>query len=60
MEKNGRQLLLAGFGGIAVFIIWTMLIQTVDVQPVGQNGTNIGFAGVNQRTVSAPCTQRIR
>ena len=48
MEKNGRKLLLAGLGFMAVFIIWTMLIQTVDVQPVGQNGTNIGFAGSNQ------------
>ena len=48
MEKNGRKLLLAGLGMMAAFIVWTMLIQTVDVQPVGQNGTNIGFAGVNQ------------
>lgn len=48
MEKNGRKLLLAGLGVLAAFVIWTMLIQTVDVQPVGQNGTNIGFAGVNQ------------
>ncbi|MBP1534800.1 MAG: phosphatase PAP2 family protein [Ruminiclostridium sp.] len=48
MEKNGRKLLFAGSGFMAVFIIWTMLIQTVDVQPVGQNGTNIGFAGLNQ------------
>ena len=48
MEKNGRKLLFAGFGFMAAFIIWTMLIQNIDVQPVGQNGTNIGFAGSNQ------------
>ena len=48
MEKNGRKLLLAGLGTMVAFVIWTMLIQTVDVQPVGQNGTNIGFAGLNQ------------
>ena len=48
MKKNGRKLLLAGLGMMAAFIVWTMLIQTVDVQPVGQNGTNIGFAGLNQ------------
>ena len=35
MEKNGRKLLLAGLGTMAAFVIWTMLIQTVDVQPVG-------------------------
>ncbi len=48
MEMNGRKLLLTGLGTLGAFVIWTMLIQTVDVQPVGQNGTNIGFAGVNQ------------
>lgn len=37
------------WGGILLlgFIIWTLLIRTVDVQPVGVNGTNIGFAAVN-------------
>ena len=29
------------------FVFWTFLIQTVDVQPVGVNGTNVGFATVN-------------
>ena len=48
MEKNGNKLLPAGFGIMTVFVIWTVLIQTVDVQPVGQNGTDIGFAGLNQ------------
>ena len=48
MENNGIRQLLAGFGALTAFIIWTMLIQTVDVQPVGQNGTNLGFAGLNQ------------
>ena len=41
--------LLAGIGLIAVFIFWTILVQCVDVQPVGQNGTNIGFAAFNVR-----------
>lgn len=30
-----------------VFVIWTWLIQKVDVQPVGQNGTDVGFAVFN-------------
>ena len=34
---------------LTAFIIWTILIQTVDVQAVGQNGTNIGFAAINVR-----------
>lgn len=30
-----------------VFVIWTWLIQKVDVQPVGQKGTAVGFAALN-------------
>ena len=32
---------------MAAFALWTVLIQCVDVQPVGQNGTNVGFATFN-------------
>lgn len=39
--------LIAGISALLLFVIWTFLIQTVDVQPVGQNGTNIGFASLN-------------
>ena len=39
--------LLAGVGLIGVFALWTVLIQYVDVQAVGQNGTKIGFADFN-------------
>ena len=39
--------LLAGAGLIAAFALWTVLIQCVDVQAVGQNGTKIGFADFN-------------
>ena len=47
MKKNGKQVLF--FGGIFIiaFAIWTALIQMVDVQPLGQNATNIGFATFN-------------
>lgn len=30
-----------------MFAVWTVLILTVDVQPLGQNGTGIGFATFN-------------
>ncbi|MCR5410498.1 MAG: phosphatase PAP2 family protein [Lachnospiraceae bacterium] len=39
--------LLAGVGLIGAFALWTVLIQCVDVQAVGQNGTKIGFADFN-------------
>ena len=32
---------------LAMFAVWTVLILTVDVQPLGQNGTSIGFATFN-------------
>lgn len=36
-----------GIGLIVAFIVWTGLILFVDVQPLGQNGTHIGFATFN-------------
>ena len=39
--------LLTGVGLIGAFALWTVLIQYVDVQAVGQNGTKIGFADFN-------------
>ncbi len=47
MKKNGMKNLLFGGIFIATFVLWTVLIQMVDVQPLGQNGTNIGFATLN-------------
>lgn len=47
MKNNGKKGMAIGIGLILAFCLWTFLIQTVDVQPVGVNGTNIGFAGVN-------------
>ena len=47
MKKSGKQVLFLGGIFIVAFAMWTALIQMVDVQPVGQNGTNIGFATFN-------------
>ncbi len=47
MKNRGKKLLGIGFIFIAAFLIWTILIQKVDVQPLGVNGTDIGFATVN-------------
>ena len=38
---------LKGILLILAFVIWTILIQMVDVAPVGVNGTEIGFAIFN-------------
>ncbi len=47
MKMNVRKLFITGIVLVLVFILWTMLIQTFDVQPVGQNETDIGFATLN-------------
>lgn len=47
MKKRGKQLLSVGMIMMVVFAIWTVLIQSVDVRPVGQNGTSVGFATLN-------------
>ena len=47
MKKNEKKSLLIGSIFLAMFAVWTVLIQTVDVQPLGQNGTGIGFAAFN-------------
>ena len=47
MKKNGQRIMILGGVLVASFVVWTLFIQTVDVQPVGQNGTDIGFATFN-------------
>ncbi len=45
--RNRKTCFLTGGTFIALFALLTLLIMTIDVQPVGQNGTNIGFATFN-------------
>ena len=47
--KKGKRVLFAGVLLLVLFAIWTLLIQTVDVQPAGETGTEIGFATLNCR-----------
>ena len=47
MKHRGKRGIMSGTALVLAFILWTLLIQTVDVRPVGVNGTNIGFATVN-------------
>ena len=37
----------AGTGLVLMFVVWTVLIQCVDVQAVGPKGTKVGFASWN-------------
>ena len=49
MEKNWKKVMAAGAALILAFVIWTVLVMKVDVQPAGVNGTNRGCAGINTR-----------
>ena len=46
-KRSGRRQLFTGIGLLAAFAVWTMLIQLVDVQGAGPDGTMIGFAVFN-------------
>ena len=47
MNERTRYGLAKGVTLLVAFALWTAAIQIVDVQPVGQNGTDIGFATLN-------------
>ena len=47
MKKNIKTTLISAIIFLILFILWTILIVTVDVKQIGINGTNIGFATLN-------------
>ncbi len=47
MKSKVKIGLCTGISLIVAFVIWTVLVKTVDVKPLGQKGTDIGFATFN-------------
>ena len=47
MRENGKKLVKVGITSIVLFVIWTCLIQLVDVQQIGPKGSKVGFASWN-------------
>ena len=47
MKENRKSTLFAGGIFIILFILWTILIRTIDVKPIGPNRTCVGFAAWN-------------
>ena len=45
--KLSTNTLLCGIGMIFTFVLWTILVVTVDVRPEGVNQTNIGLSDLN-------------
>jgi len=33
---------------ICAFVLWTLMISIIDVQPIGPNNTNVGFSTINR------------
>ena len=44
-----KKLLYTGIVFLALFAVWTVLVQTVDVRPAGQTGKPVGFGAINLR-----------
>ncbi|WP_310752505.1 phosphatase PAP2 family protein [Ruminococcus sp.] len=44
---KARKVLFIGVAFLLAFILWTVMIVSVDIQPVGQQGTAVGFAAFN-------------
>ena len=47
MKQNEKRMFLWGSVYVVGFAVWTAMILLIDVKPLGQGGTNIGFATWN-------------
>lgn len=47
MKRTKKNLFAAGIGFLAAFVVWTVLVLCVDVEAIGPQGTNVGFATLN-------------
>ncbi len=47
MENNWKKGMAAGVILILIFVLWTVLVMKVDVQPIGPLESSVGFAGIN-------------
>jgi undecaprenyl-diphosphatase len=48
MNQKKRKKLWQGILLLALFLAWTLLVQTVDVEVAGEAGTEIGFSALNR------------
>lgn len=48
MKKRNLKKYIVAFGFLGAFILWTVMLCSVDVQPIGPQGSSVGFAGCNR------------
>lgn len=52
MEKRERtknqRILIFGIFLLVLFVVWTVLVKIIDVEPIGPNGSSVGFATLNR------------
>ena len=47
MKKETSMNFITGIFFLAVFTVWTVLVRFIDVQPIGPDGSSVGFAAAN-------------
>ena len=47
MKKTQKRGLIISVILLISFVVWTVLVKNVDVQPIGPNGSSVGFATLN-------------
>lgn len=47
MKKQNNKRLWISLGFLTAFVLWTITVRYVDVQPIGPNGSKVGLAAIN-------------
>jgi undecaprenyl-diphosphatase len=48
MKKKSKRTLFAGILSLCAFVVWTLLVRTVDVEAIGPRGSSVGFSTFNR------------
>lgn len=60
MKRNGKNFLTFGIMLALLFAVWTVLVQTADVKPLGQNGKISVARGTAADSIMKPFEERSR
>ena len=47
MKKTQKNCIVISIALLVSFVLWTLLVRSVDVRPIGPNGSTVGFAALN-------------